>query len=76
MEAAIVANTETLYQIADELRSIASQGLLYAENNFVKGRYTRIMAASARLIGTIEHRPSEEILRHFQDNLFHLSPVV
>lgn len=67
--------TDELYQIADELRAVASAGLLFADNHYNKERYERILAASARLIGAMEQRSSTEVLSHFQDNLFHLSPL-
>lgn len=42
--------TETLYQIADELRALACLGLTYTTNEYDRERYTRILAASARLV--------------------------
>ena len=70
-----MSSTEELYQIADELRAIGSGGLLWTDSRYDRERYERILAASARLIGTIEQRPSMEILTHLQDNLYHLSPL-
>ncbi len=68
-------STEELYQIADELRAIANLGLNYSKNEYDLDRYERILSASARLIGAIEHRSSEEVLEQFQDNMFHVSPL-
>ncbi len=62
-------------QIADELRAIASSGLLWTDSHYDRERYERILAVSARLIGTLEQRPATGILAHFQDNLFHMSPL-
>jgi ADP-ribose pyrophosphatase YjhB (NUDIX family) len=67
--------TEESYQIADELRAIASTGLLWTDSHYDRERYERILAASARLIGALEQRPATEILARFQDNLFHISPL-
>ncbi len=64
-----------LYQIADELRAIANQGLIYGETAYDRERYQRILAVSARLIAMIEKRPPEELLTQFHDNLFHTSPL-
>ena len=68
-------SAEELYQIADELRSIASGGLLWTNSHYDRERYEHVLAASARLIASIERRPSDEILGHFHDNLYHLSPL-
>lgn len=68
-------STQELYQIADELRAIASGGLLWTDSHYDRERYERILAVSARLIGTFDERSSTEILERFQDNLFHLSPL-
>ncbi len=68
-------STEELYQIADELRAIANLGLNYSKNEYDLDRYERILSASARLFGAIEHRSSEEVLEKFQNNMFHVSPL-
>lgn len=67
--------TATLYHIADELRGIANQGRYYAENPYDQERYARLLALSARLVGAIEQRDPQEILPHFEDLLYHLTPV-
>lgn len=68
-------STAELYQIADELRAIANQGLIYGENAYDRERYQHILAASARLIAAIEKRPPEKLVAQFCDNLFHVSPL-
>ncbi|MBW8009805.1 MAG: NUDIX domain-containing protein [Chloroflexi bacterium] len=70
-----MADKSELYQIADELRAIASLGLRFADNNYDQERYEKVMAASARLVALIEERDPDEILEKFQDNLLHLSPL-
>ncbi|MBE0697661.1 MAG: NUDIX hydrolase N-terminal domain-containing protein, partial [Anaerolineaceae bacterium] len=52
---------EDLYQIADELRSIASIGLRYTEQGYDKERYEQVLKASARLVAALEHASFEEI---------------
>ena len=66
--------TEDLYQIADELRSIADLGLSYTENTYDEERYRRVLSASARIVTALEGRPQDEILSIFMDNLSHVSP--
>jgi len=70
-------DTQTsLYQIADELRAIASQGLLFTEGSYDKERYEKILNASARIVAALEGAPAAEIFTRFHGNLFHVSPVV
>ena len=58
----IASTTDDLYQIADELRSIASWGLQCAENQYDTERYQRVLAVSARLLATIQTGTQEEVL--------------
>ena len=67
---------ETVYEIADELRGIASSGLTFTKDPYDRERYERALALSARLVSEIEDRSPEELLSDFQDNLLHLSPLV
>lgn len=66
---------EHLYLLAGELRAIATQGRRYAANDYDLARYEQVLAASARLISTLEQRPFEPLLAAFQDNLLHVSPL-
>ena len=66
--------TEELYAIADELRATANLGLQFAENPHDKERYERVLSASARVVAALEHRPADEVLVQFRDNLSHVSP--
>jgi ADP-ribose pyrophosphatase YjhB (NUDIX family) len=68
-------STAELYQIADELRAIASLGLNFAANRYEVENYRRVLALSARLIAALEQRSPEEVVRQFQDNLLHVSPL-
>ena len=67
---------ESIYQIADELRGIASAGLTFSTDPYDRDRYEKALALSARLVSEIDHRSSEELLSHFQDTLLHMSPLV
>ncbi|MEA1977676.1 MAG: NUDIX hydrolase N-terminal domain-containing protein [Chloroflexota bacterium] len=67
---------ESIYEIADELRGIASSGLHFSSDPYDRERYEKVLALSARLIGSIDERSPDEILVDFEDNLAHLSPLV
>ena len=69
-------NTDNIYLIADELRSIADLGLHYAENDYDRERYSRTLALSARLIAAIEQRPSDEVMEEYEGSLPHATPYV
>lgn len=64
-----------LYQIADELRAIATMGRRFAGNDYDLERYERVLTAAARLVGVVEERPHLPLLEQFQDNLLHVSPL-
>jgi ADP-ribose pyrophosphatase YjhB (NUDIX family) len=73
----MTANTQSsLYQIADELRAIASQGLIFTEGAYDKERYEKILHASARIVAVLEDAAADEVYTRFHENLFHVSPVV
>lgn len=67
---------ESIYEIADELRGIASSGLHFSSDPYDRERYEKVLTLSARLIGSIDERSPDEILLDYQDNLTHLSPLV
>jgi len=71
-----MSSNEELYQIADELRAIASQGIHFAESAYDVERYERILATSARLVAVLERRSPDEVLARFRDSLSHMSPLV
>ena len=64
---------QTIYDVADELRALALHGLRFAADPYDKARYERALALSARLVAGMEQRDEDEVLAHFQDNLFHVS---
>ena len=67
---------DDIYRIADELRGVASLGLHYAENPYDKERYEQVLRGSARLVAALEHRPAEEVLEQYEDNLSHMSRLI
>ena len=54
-----------IYQLADELKAVASMGLHFADEPHVEERYNRVLAASARLVGMLEQRPAENVLDQY-----------
>ena len=67
---------DEIYLIADELRSIANAGAHYAENEYDRERYDRVLLLSARLIAAIEERPADEVMEQYTQNLAHHTPMV
>lgn len=67
---------ESIYEIADELRGLASSGLYFSEDPYDRERYEKVLALSAKLISVIEDRSPGELLSHFEDTLLHLSPLI
>ena len=75
-----------LYEIADELRAIADYGLMYATNIYDRERYEKVQKLSAKLLGMLENKDPNEILKTFEmikqtpispsfkGNLNHISP--
>jgi len=64
-----------LYGIADELRANANLGLAYCTNDYDRERYERILAASARIVASLDGRSVDEVTAVYRDNLGHLSPL-
>lgn len=67
---------QELYQIADELRAIASNGLRNAEIGYDKERYEMVLKASARLIAALESTSFENVYAQYTVGLPHLSPIL
>ena len=70
-----MSSQDTFYQIADELRAIASQGLFFTEGPYDKERYEKILQASAKIVAALEGGSPQEVLDQYKGNLFHVSPV-
>ena len=65
-----------IYQIADELRSVAHMGSRYAEDPYNLERYRRVLSLSARLIAAIEERSPDDVIEEYEGNLSHITPFV
>jgi ADP-ribose pyrophosphatase YjhB (NUDIX family) len=65
-----------IYQIADELRAVASAGLRFSESGYDQERYKRVLELSARLVAAVENGSYDAIYSQYKDNLAHLSPVL
>jgi 8-oxo-dGTP pyrophosphatase MutT (NUDIX family) len=65
-----------LYQIADQLRAVASAGLRFSESGYDQERYEQVLQLSARLVAVVENSSFEEIYAQYRDNLAHLSPLL
>lgn len=69
-------NRETLYQIADELRALASLGLHFSEHGYDRERYEKILKASARMVAALDSASFDDIYAQYTGNLSHLSPLL
>jgi ADP-ribose pyrophosphatase YjhB (NUDIX family) len=78
METPMDARTwaEGLYILADERRSLATEGLEYAANGYDRHRYQRVLQCSARLLGGLENRPPESMLQDFGGDLHTVTPQI
>lgn len=65
-----------IYQIADELRAAANQGLHYATNIYDRERCKNMLSISARLVSTLENKTSDEVMEDYLDNMSHFSPIL
>jgi 8-oxo-dGTP pyrophosphatase MutT (NUDIX family) len=64
------------YALADELRSIASEGLEYVRDEYDRHRYGRVLRCSAELVAGLERRPAESLLRDYAGDLHHVTPQI
>ena len=68
-----------VYQIADELRGIASAGIHFAAlfdyDAAVLNRYERVLTASAQLLSVLEQRPVKDVLAQY-DAIRRWSPLL
>ena len=67
---------DEIYMIADELRSIANEGDRYADNDYDRQRYGRVLSLSARLVAAIEQRSPDEVMEEYKQNLARVTPFV
>ena len=69
-----MALADDIYQIADELRAVANQGLHFDRDAYSRERYRRVLLVSARLVASLEQTPANEVTRAYEGNLAHMSP--
>lgn len=69
-----MTDRDAVYEVADELRAIASLGLRFAQTPYDRERYEKVLHAAARLVAALEDRPAEEVLAAYRDNLGHAGP--
>ena len=68
---------DLLYQIADELRAIASAGLYYTQDEYDRKRFQQVLAIALRLVANLEDRPFDQVMQEYQeDNWLHISPAL
>ena len=67
--------THELLLIADELRSLANNNLIYTDDPYQIQRNRRVLELAARLQSLADARPAEEIQRIFSENLGYLTPL-
>jgi len=71
-----ITTQEKLYQIADELRAVASAGLRFSEYGYDHERYEQILKASARMVAALGGATFDSVYTQYTDNLAHLSPLM
>lgn len=67
---------DDFYQIADEVRALASVGLRYCENGYDRERYGQLLKISARLLAALDGGEVEDILAEYTGGLAHMSPIL
>ena len=65
-----------LYMIADELRSIANSGTHYAENDYDRARYARVLSLSARIVAAVEQRAEDDVMAEYEKGPDRYTPFV
>ena len=69
-----------VYQIADELRAIACAGIhfatLFEYDPAIRCRYERVLAASARLLGILDHRHIKDVLAQYDSTRLRWNPLL
>ena len=69
-----------VYQIADELRGIASAGIHFATlfdyDAAVLSRYERVLTASAQLLSVLEQRPIKDVLAQYDATRLRWNPLL
>ena len=63
-------------ELLDEIRILASNGLKYADNEYDRGRYTRLMELVEEHYGQALDLPPSEVRERFRAELGHITPKV
>ncbi len=66
---------QTLALIADELRALANNNLLYTDDPYQIQRNRRVLALAAELQSLVDERPADEIKRIFSQHLGYITPL-
>ena len=65
-----------IYLSADELRSISEMGLQYAQDEYNRERYGRVLSLSARLVAAVENTSLDDVMVEYEGGLVHATPYV
>lgn len=68
--------SQSLYEIADELRDIANLGLRYAEDPYDRERYEKVLHRAARLVAAVESGDPADVFETYRGALTHIGPLV
>ena len=63
-------------QILDEIRILAANGLEYADNDYDRARYERLMEIAETNYGNLLGLPAGEVRARFRSELGHITPKV
>lgn len=72
----ISADPGELYLVADELRAVANAGLRYAQNDYDRERYERVLGLSARLVAAVDDRAAQGVLAEYRGDMTRMFPGV
>ena len=65
-----------LLGLLDELRVLARNGLRYAENDYDRGRYERMLELVSQAYASSLGLPAAEVQRRFVEELGHVTPKI
>jgi len=66
--------TQKLLTWADELRAMAHNGLIYANNDYDRARYTRLRQIAAEMLSLVDGRPAGELVSLFAGEIAYATP--
>ena len=64
------------FRLLDELRTLAQNGLHYADNRYDRERYERILELSSQSYGEALDLPADDVLERFRRELGHVTPKI